>query len=279
MSTPPAGPLVTQRYVTYVSFRTAGGSRVSSEGRGVDEERGASAMTGPRSAPILGAAPFLEGPDVAQPGGAVPLTVRDVTLPPPEPMTPVDEVAEPDFADLVRSTRAGDRVSGEELFARVHRLAHRYARARLGTYPSPAQTAGDVAQEVCMAVMTALPRYDDRGAPFEAFVYRVAANKVADAQRGHVRGPVVVDHHESPVFDASVDSAEATVVRQDEAGRAWTLLERLSPRLREVLVLRVAVGLSATEVGDALGMTPGAVRVAQHRALRELRALWGESGA
>jgi RNA polymerase sigma-70 factor (ECF subfamily) len=45
------------------------------------------------------------------------------------------------------------------------------------------------------------------------------------------------------------------------------------PNLRELLVLRVAVGLSAEETGRAMGMSAGAVRVAQHRALARLRAL------
>lgn len=41
----------------------------------------------------------------------------------------------------------------------------------------------DVAQEVCLAVITALPRYKDQGRPFLAFVYGIAAHKVADAHR------------------------------------------------------------------------------------------------
>jgi RNA polymerase sigma-70 factor (ECF subfamily) len=54
------------------------------------------------------------------------------------------------------------------------------------------------------------------------------------------------------------------------------LLDRLPENLRELLLLRVAVGLSAEETGRALGMTPGAVRVAQHRALSRLRAYAAE---
>jgi RNA polymerase sigma-70 factor (ECF subfamily) len=51
-----------------------------------------------------------------------------------------------------------------------------------------------------------------------------------------------------------------------------SLLDRLpSEKLREVLRLRVIAGMSAEETGRALGMTPGAVRVAQHRALSTLR--------
>lgn len=179
-----------------------------------------------------------------------------------------------DLGALVGKARAGDLRARETLLAAVLQIAHRYARARLGTYPAAAELAADVAQEVGMGVLTALPSYADRGAPFEAFVYGVASRKVADAQRAHARSPVPADHAASPVFDSPVASAESRVVERDEASRAWALLETLSERHREVLVLRVGVGLSAAETGDALGMTPGAVRVAQHRALTELRARW-----
>jgi RNA polymerase sigma-70 factor (ECF subfamily) len=48
-------------------------------------------------------------------------------------------------------------------------------------------------------------------------------------------------------------------------------MDRLPEKLREILRLRVVAGMSAEETGRALGMTPGAVRVAQHRALNTLR--------
>ena len=67
-------------------------------------------------------------------------------------------------------------------------------------------------------------------------------------------------------------------LRRDEAARVRGMLAVLPGRLREILVLRVAVGLSAQETGDALGMSAGAVRVAQHRALRTLREHWGDAG-
>lgn len=179
-----------------------------------------------------------------------------------------------DLRALVAAARSGDTDARERLLSAVLRIAHRYARARLGTYPAAAEVAADVAQEVGMGVLTALPSYDDRGAPFEAFVYRLASRKVADAQRAHARGPVPTDHVASDVFDGLVASAESHVVDRDEACRAWALLETLSERHREILVLRVGVGLSAAETADALGMTPGGVRVAQHRALSELRTRW-----
>src|SRR5215218_10387238 len=87
----------------------------------------------------------------------------------------------------------GDAQATESLLGAVHRMVHRYCRARLSRYPGAEHAADDVAQEVCIAVLSALPRYRDEGKPFEAFVYRIAANKVADSQRVTYRTAVPTD--------------------------------------------------------------------------------------
>ena len=51
------------------------------------------------------------------------------------------------------------------------------------------------------------------------------------------------------------------------------LLRVLPDKQREIVVLRVVVGLSAEETAATVGSTPGAVRVAQHRALARLRRI------
>lgn len=201
---------------------------------------------------------------------------REVTQSPSPAMRSSRTPADQDLTSLALASRGGDEAAESELLTRVRQIAHRYARARLSSYPGAAETAEDVAQEVCMALITALPRFDDRGAPFEALVYRIASNKVADAHRAYARTPRTVGDDDGGVLDESVESAETAVVDRDEALRAWALLGKLSTRRREIMVLRVAVGLSTQETADALEMTVGAVRVAQHRALRDLRSMWGE---
>jgi len=179
--------------------------------------------------------------------------------------------AQVSLRDLAVSARSGDAAATDELMAAVHQLAVRYTRARLGRYPAAADAAHDAAQEVCVAVLTALPRYADRGVPFEAFVYGIASRKVADVQRGVMRRPVPTD--ELPESPDDAPGPEDVAVAGDQAGEVWALMDRLSDQHREILTLRVAVGLSAEETASALDMTPGAVRVAQHRALRKLRTL------
>ena len=176
-------------------------------------------------------------------------------------------------AELVDRAVRSDPDATAVLLANVRPGVVKYCRARLGRIGGAYTTADDVAQEVCLAVLRALPRFRDQGRPFAAFVYGIAAHKVADAQRAAIRDRAV-----TPV-DTMVDRPDAApgpeqqAIATDLARRLSRLLAHLSDTPREIIVLRVAVGLSAEEVGAVLGMSAAAVRVAQSRALARLRIL------
>ena len=122
-----------------------------------------------------------------------------------------------------------------------------------------------------MAAMMALPRYRDQGRPFLAFVYGIAAHKVADAHRAAARNRAEPTEVVPERFDAAV-GPEQLAINADSAARMDALLSVLPDKQREILILRVVVGLLAEETADAVGSTPGAVRVAQHRALAKLKS-------
>src|SRR5205807_4184563 len=128
------------------------------------------------------------------------------------------------------------------------------------------------------AVVNALPGYTLRGLSFRAFVYGIAAHKVTDAFRaiGRNRSEPVADIPDAPVVH---DGPEYHLLQAELTERLGALLHVLTPRQRDVLVLRIAVGLSAEETALAVGSTPGAVRVTQHRALNRLRRKLVAAGA
>lgn len=170
-------------------------------------------------------------------------------------------------AELVKLAVLGDRRATDQVLRYLRPVVVKYCRARVGR---SATTADDVAQEVCLAVLTALPNYREQGRPFLAFVYGIAAHKVADAHRalGRNRAEPVAEVPDQAVRGAG---PEEFVLRGELNGTLGRLLHILPAKQREILVLRVVVGLSAEETADAVGSTPGAVRVAQHRALGRLR--------
>jgi len=178
-----------------------------------------------------------------------------------------------DELELAVRAAAGDRAATAELLASIRPGVVRYCRARLGRFEGGYGVADDIAQEVCLAVLAALPRFTDHGRPFSAFVFAIAANKVADAQRAAVRGRAVTLTDDMPDRADPSPGPEEAAVSADLARRLDRLLAHLSDTHRELVVLRVAVGLSAEEVGQVLGMTATAVRVAQSRALSRLRML------
>ena len=185
----------------------------------------------------------------------------------------MERVDAPSLRELA-ALAGSDPQARDVLLARIRDMAVRYCRVRLGRFGAE-DTAQDVAQEVCIAVVAALPTYQERGLPFEAFVYTITSRKLVDAQRAAMRGPAPVADIPDGPDDAP--SPESVAVMRDDAATAMTLMRRLPGQQREILTLRVAVGMSTDETAAALGMSTGAVRVAQHRALTKLRAMIAEN--
>jgi RNA polymerase sigma-70 factor (ECF subfamily) len=133
-------------------------------------------------------------------------------------------------------------------------------------------SADDVAQDVCMAVLKALPDYQDRGGSFLYLVHAIAANKVADAYRtvSRDRSDPVPELPERPLIG---NEPESHALNLDLGARLSELVTRLAPVQQEILTLRIIVGLSAAETAETLGISPGNVRVTQHRALSKLREM------
>ena len=93
----------------------------------------------------------------------------------------------PNLGDLTALAARGQPAAIESLLQQIRPMVLRYCRARLGQISGHYDVADDVAQEVCIAVLSALPRYRDMGRPFASFVFGIASHKVADAMRNAAR--------------------------------------------------------------------------------------------
>jgi len=222
-------------------------------------------------------------PDVA-PGPGAPVRYRAMSVRPAHPhgVPPGVRPGSPGGAErsieldgLVAEAVRGDRAAVGGVLAVVRPVIVRYCRARMGDRERLFVSPDDVAQEVCVAVLRALPGYHAQGRPFLAFVYGIAAHKVVDAHRAaarHRAGGELTELTELAERPDPHDGPEQRAIDTMMSGQMRRLLDTLAPRQREVLVLRFVVGLSVAETADSLGSTPGAVRVAAHRALAALRA-------
>jgi RNA polymerase sigma-70 factor (ECF subfamily) len=137
----------------------------------------------------------------------------------------------------LRASLEGDPRAIERLLATFRPFVARYCRARLGGANGTYAAADRVAQAACLAVLSALPGYPAQSRPFLAFVYDITADTVSRTPRTRPDHP----------------------------------LDALPPAQRDVVILRTLVGLSTEETAEAVGMSPGGVRLAQHKALQVLR--------
>jgi RNA polymerase sigma-70 factor (ECF subfamily) len=186
-------------------------------------------------------------------------------------MLPSMTTQEESLDAVVAEAVTGDRDALRQVLETIRPIVVRYCRARVGTTERSGLSADDVAQEVCLAAVMALPRYRDRGRPFLAFVYGIAAHKVADAYRAAGRD-LAYPTDSIPDHRSTDPDPEQAAIEADSVARMSELLEILPDKQREILILRVVVGLTAEETAEAVGSTAGAVRVAQHRALARLKS-------
>ncbi len=126
--------------------------------------------------------------------------------------------------------------------------------------------AEDLTAETFHQALANLKRFEWRGIPLAAWLFRIAANLIAD-RRQHSRREIAED----PVaLDAQAGPAEMEEV--DRRATLFRLVEKLPAEQRRVVVLRFAEQKSIKEVAREIRKTEGAVKQLQFRALSTLRA-------
>jgi RNA polymerase sigma-70 factor (ECF subfamily) len=165
------------------------------------------------------------------------------------------------LAELVARAGRADPDAWEALYRRVYPGLLAYASRRLDR-----ERARDAVAETMARAIAKIDRFEWRGGGFDAWLYGILRHVVLDAHRARGRDDTRRERsepHRSDPLDHVLDSEDAREVRAAFA--------RLSAEDQELLELRVVAGLSAEEAGQVLGKRPGAVRMAQSRALDRLR--------
>ncbi len=129
-----------------------------------------------------------------------------------------------------------------------------------------ATTAEDLAAEVFLEAVRGIGRYQSRGTPFRAWLYRIAHNLTADEHRRRAREGAA-----ALAGDAAgpPDFAAAVAQRRD----IQVALAKLTTDQQQVIILRFLEGLSLNETAAVLGRPAGAIKSLQHRAVGRLRTL------
>jgi RNA polymerase sigma-70 factor (ECF subfamily) len=158
----------------------------------------------------------------------------------------------------------------EANFERVYAYVVRRVRDR--------DEAQDLTADVFHLALKSLPRFEWRGVPFAAWLFRIASNEIADRSKSAARRRA----HESQ--NANVDSGPddrvgvaAGVEEAERRGRLFKLVERLPRDQSRVIAMRFAEDKSIREIAAALGRSEGSVKQLQFRGLQNLRLRLGDT--
>lgn len=172
---------------------------------------------------------------------------------------------DPDLVD-VRAAQA-DRAAFGTLYRRYLDRVYGYCFYLLGDH----HDAEDATERTFLSALSAIDRFSDDGATFRSWLFRIAHNQLANTLRARSRQRVEpLDGVAEPASTGGDPARLAGLA--DDARRLRASVAALSEDRRQVVILRFVDGLSAREIGVVLGRSEGAIRVLQHRALRELAA-------
>jgi len=142
----------------------------------------------------------------------------------------------------------------EENFSRVYAFVSRRVHNR--------QEAQDLTSQVFERALANVRRFEWRGTPFAAWLYRMSSNAIADHYHAKAR--------ELPLHDPEVTDDELQQVERRATLARY--VERLPAEQRRVFILRFFEGRSIREIAQQIGRSEGAVKQLQWRALQKLRA-------
>lgn len=172
---------------------------------------------------------------------------------------------------LIYRARRGDRDAIATLYRQHVDAIYRYVSYRV----SDAAAVEDLTAEVFLRMVESLPGYTLNGAPFEAWLYRIAGARVADYYRRQTRRPQEALSEYEPDRAESPEGVLQDAEEQDELRAA---LDQLSDEQQYVLIMRFVERKSHAEVASLLGKSVTAIKSAQHRALNRLAELMGLNG-
>lgn len=168
-------------------------------------------------------------------------------------------------AELVELAKT-DKDAFGELYERYVKKIYNYIYYRTGNQ----HDAEDLTARVFFRAMSHIENYTERGVPFQAWLYRIAHNLVANWHRDRGRRKII------PLDDFVISGLRSDAPdkhAEDEEEREMLLkaIRRLPEDRQQLLILKFIEHLSNVEIGEIMGRTEGAIKSLYHRTLIALR--------
>ena len=177
-----------------------------------------------------------------------------------------------EILEAITKAQQGDSVAFAEIYDCFADRIFKFIRFRVQNR----EQAEDLLQETFLKAWRGMPSLRLEDLNFSAWLYKVASNTVNDHLRKIYRTPETLE-----LFDeleiASSDSPEKSLMIESEIAAVRKAMQNLMPQYSEILELRFVRDFSLEETAKILGKSNLAVRLLQHRALKQLRTILGNN--
>ena len=177
-----------------------------------------------------------------------------------------------EFPEVLRLAALGDGAAFATLWRDTHPPLLRYLWVAAG------DAAEDLASEVWLEVARRLDRFRGGEPEFRGWLFTLARRRLIDQRRYETRHPELPTGDDARLDGPAADDTVAAALEDISTEAALAFIATLPRDQAEIIVLRVVVGLDATQVAKIVGKSPGAVRIAAHRGLRTLTARLSGAG-
>jgi RNA polymerase sigma-70 factor (ECF subfamily) len=186
--------------------------------------------------------------------------MRFLNRTPNEPKYP--DLSDSELVELAKD----DKDAFGELYERYVKKIYNYLYYRTGNQ----HDAEDLTARVFYRAMSHIETYTERGVPFQAWLYRIAHNLVANWHRDRGRRKVI-PLDEFVASGLRSDSPDRHAEDQEERELLLNAIRRLPEDRQQLLILKFVDQLSNAEIGDIMERTEGAIKSLYHRTLIALR--------
>ena len=168
--------------------------------------------------------------------------------------------------NAVNLARSGNSEAFSFLYNQNVNRIYNYIFYRVGSE----HDAEDITSRVFYRAFGHIKKYEDKGVPFSAWLYRIAHNLIANWHRDrHRRKEVSLD--DQPEIPHRVDLPETWIEKKQELELLLRGIRRLAPERQQLILLKFLDDLSNAEIAVIMGRTEGAIKSLYHRSLIALK--------
>jgi RNA polymerase sigma-70 factor (ECF subfamily) len=168
---------------------------------------------------------------------------------------------------LIQDAVKGKSSAFGALYDRYQPMIYRFVFVKVGRR----EDAEDITHQVFVAAWTNVRSYKDLGHPFSSWLYQIARNQVIDHYRAKKQETSL--ENMDPEYFVIPATAHFDVATKMEFEKVRVAIAKMKPDYQDVIVMRFIEDLPLKEVAKAMDRTEGAIKLMQHRAMKELKKL------